>query len=88
MKGNKHIKSFNEHQENLNISDVSDSKLTHDDFLFRLFYFTNPDYEIVYRINDLIGEDSGDIRADWENTPEHIKQEIIGIIKSYILTMS
>jgi hypothetical protein len=88
MKGNKHIKSFNEHQENLNISDVSDSKLTHDDFLFRLFYFTNPDSEIVYRINDLIGEDSGDIRADWENTPEHIKQEIIGIIKSYILTMS
>ena len=26
MKDNKHIKSFNEHQENLNISDVSDSK--------------------------------------------------------------
>jgi hypothetical protein len=25
MKGNKHIQSFNEHQENLNISDVSDS---------------------------------------------------------------
>lgn len=25
MKDNKHIKSFNEHQENLNISDVSDS---------------------------------------------------------------
>ena len=25
MKGNKHIKSFNEHQENLNISDVSES---------------------------------------------------------------
>jgi len=72
----------------LHISDVSDSKLTHDDFLFRLFYFTNPDSEIVYRINDLIGEDFGDIRADWENTPEHIKQEIIGIIKSYILTMS
>ena len=88
MKDKKHIQSFNEHQENLNISDVSDSKLTHDDFLFRLFYFTNPDSEIVYRINDLVGEDSGDIRADWENTPEHIKQEIIGIIKSYILTMS
>jgi hypothetical protein len=30
MKDNKHIKSFNEHQENLNISDVSDS-----DFLLR-----------------------------------------------------
>ena len=86
MKDNR-IKRFNENSE-LNISDVSDSKLTHDDFLFRLFYFTNPDSEIVYRINDLIGEDSGDIRADWENTPEHIKQEIIGIIKSYILTMS
>jgi len=26
MKDNKHIKSFNEHQENLNISDVSESK--------------------------------------------------------------
>jgi hypothetical protein len=25
MKGNKHIQSLNEHQENLNISDVSDS---------------------------------------------------------------
>jgi hypothetical protein len=30
MKNNKHIQSFNEHQENLNISDVSDS-----DFLLR-----------------------------------------------------
>ena len=27
MKDNKHIKSFNEHQENLNISDVSDSSI-------------------------------------------------------------
>ena len=27
MKGKGHIQSFNEHQENLNISDVSDSKL-------------------------------------------------------------
>ncbi len=27
MKDNKHIQSFNEHQENLNISDVSDSDL-------------------------------------------------------------
>ncbi len=26
MRNNKHIQSFNEHQENLNISDVSDSK--------------------------------------------------------------
>jgi hypothetical protein len=28
MKGNKHIKNFNEHQENLNISDVMNSVLT------------------------------------------------------------
>lgn len=62
MKDNKHIPSFRQFNENLNISDASDSKLTHDDFLFRLFYFTNPDSEIVYRINDLLGEDSGDIR--------------------------
>jgi len=27
MKSNKHIQSFNEHQENLNISDVSDNKI-------------------------------------------------------------
>jgi hypothetical protein len=27
MKNKKHIQSFNEHQENLNISDVSDSKI-------------------------------------------------------------
>ncbi len=34
MKGNKHIQSFNEHQENLNISDVSDSKkINWDDFI-------------------------------------------------------
>jgi hypothetical protein len=29
MKGKGHIQSFNEHQENLNISDVSDSNYTH-----------------------------------------------------------
>ena len=33
MKDNKHIQSFNEHQENLNISDVSDSKTTAEDIL-------------------------------------------------------
>jgi len=31
MKDNKHIQSFNEHQENLNISDVSDSYSTDDE---------------------------------------------------------
>jgi hypothetical protein len=84
----KHLKTqqqLNEASENLNISE---SKLTDNDFLFRLFYFTNPDSEIVYRINDLLGEDTGNIQRDWENSPENIKQEIIGIIKSYILTLS
>jgi hypothetical protein len=33
MKDNKHIQSFNEHQENLNISDVSDSFLSPEEFL-------------------------------------------------------
>ena len=34
MKGKRHIQSFNEHQENLNISDVSDSqKINWDDFI-------------------------------------------------------
>lgn len=31
MKNNKHIQKFNEHQENLNISDVSDSKILYED---------------------------------------------------------
>ena len=30
MKDKRHIKSFNEHQENLNISDVSNSKINED----------------------------------------------------------
>ena len=30
MKDKRHIKSFNEHGENLNISDVSDSEIKHD----------------------------------------------------------
>jgi hypothetical protein len=33
MKDNKHIKSFNEHQENLNISDVRSSKLSFDEYV-------------------------------------------------------
>ena len=34
MKNNKHIQRFNEHQENLNISDVSDGqKINWDDFI-------------------------------------------------------
>ena len=87
MRRLKHLGSFGQFNENLNAPDVSDSKLTNDDFLFRLFYFTSPDSEIVYRINDLLGEDTGDVMRDWGNSPEQIKQEIIGVIKSYILTL-
>ena len=36
MKGNKHIQSFNEHQENLNISDVIDSDSSHN-YVFQLY---------------------------------------------------
>ncbi len=32
MKDNKHIKTFEQHQENLNISDVRSSKLNEDNF--------------------------------------------------------
>ena len=39
MKGDKHIQSFNEHQENLNIPDVSDSK--NDWFLGKAVYLRN-----------------------------------------------
>ena len=87
MRRLKHVEGFGQFNENLNASNVSDSKLTDDDFLFRLFYFTNPNSEIVYRINDLLGEDTGDVMRDWGNSPEQLKQEIIGIIKSYILTL-
>jgi hypothetical protein len=34
MKGKRHIQSFNEHQENLNISDVSDSYSTDGEMTF------------------------------------------------------
>ncbi len=88
MKTNKHIKSFGRFNENLDVSGFSESRLTDDDFLFRLFYFTMPDPDLVYIINDLLGEDTGDVRVDWKNSPNHIKQEIIDIIKSYILTLS
>ena len=42
MKGKRHIQSFNEHQENLNISDVSGSVSKEDEFLINgsgLFFF-------------------------------------------------
>ena len=42
MKDNKHIQSFNEHQENLNISDVSDSK---------------NEQELINMIEDIIGNE-------------------------------
>ena len=66
MKYNKHIKSFNEHQENLNISDVSRSTYPS---LYRLFEFlpkigygdkkqfkgTEKDLDLVYEIIESLG---------------------------------
>jgi hypothetical protein len=51
MKDNKHIQSFNEHQENLNISDVSDSeKLNKSKELLQglVLLSTSPDLEEVF----------------------------------------
>ena len=46
MKSNKHIQNFNEHQENLNISNVSDSqKLTYDE-LKKIF--VNNDFDFSH----------------------------------------
>jgi hypothetical protein len=50
MKDNKHIKSFNEHQENLNISDVSDSNKG-ENFIKKLIGFEK--YNYLKNNNDL-----------------------------------
>jgi hypothetical protein len=47
MKDKKHIKTFKEHQENLNISDVSESKLNNPHQMLVGFQYkiTEPDYD-------------------------------------------
>ena len=47
MKGKRHIQSFNEHQENLNISDVSESKLNnpHQMMVGSQYKITEPVYD-------------------------------------------
>jgi hypothetical protein len=67
---------------------MNGSELTDDDFLFRLFYFTGGHSEIKYQINYLLGEDTGNVMIDWENSSINTKKQIINIIKSYVLTLS
>lgn len=54
MKDNKHIQSFNEHQENLNISDVSGSeKLYSVDDIHKIIRYMNKNYS---KIEDELAE--------------------------------
>ena len=50
MKDNKHIQSFNEHQENLNISDVSDSKLQ------KVYVMSDENHNVVGVVSDFENE--------------------------------
>jgi hypothetical protein len=50
MKDNKHIQSFNEHQENLNISDVSESNSTKDKVVEMYISDFDMDEYIDYRL--------------------------------------
>jgi hypothetical protein len=62
MKDKRHIKKFNEHQENLNISDVISSKILKQidelDYKETFFIFNNQ-------------EDLQEGRTDWETMKEH-----------------
>ena len=61
MKDNKHIKSFNEHQENLNISDVSDGFLSPEEFL------------IEWEGKDDSTHPNNDIRDEWTKRINQLK---------------
>ena len=50
MKGKRHIQSFNEHQENLNISDVSESKSYSEEEVIQLLIKFNQE---IYEIEDV-----------------------------------
>ena len=70
MKGNKHIQSFNEHQENLNISDVSDSYSTDDEMTFSQM----GDYKrrIIKIVND-----------NWNLIEKEDYENVISILEKY-----
>ena len=61
MKDNKHIQSFNEHQENLNISDVSDDFLSPEEFL------------IEWEGKDDSTHPNNDIRDEWTKRINQLK---------------
>ena len=73
MKNNKHIQSFNEHQENLNISDVSHRNLWNEMIEIR---DKNKGTEIAKKADMLLSQynTAGGIR---------IKDEILNFIDSY-----
>jgi len=68
MKDKKHIQSFNEHGENLNISDVSDSKL-----------YTR--YEVIRLLEDLY-EDVAYSYNDYGRTD--FSKEAVEYVKTYM----
>ena len=56
MKDNKHIQSFNEHQENLNISDVSDSYLTLEEvkiLMIQSYIIGRDNHKVENDLNDM-----------------------------------
>jgi hypothetical protein len=59
MKDNKHIQSFNEHQENLNISDVSDSELNIGDNVITnlIGYENSPFHKVKGVVVEITGND-------------------------------
>lgn len=67
MKDNKHIKSFNEHQENLNISDVSSSKNIKMKTTLQEFLNENNDIPRFLTKDDYINVDNLDesLKGDW-----------------------
>ena len=70
----------------------SNAKIDDTDYLFRLFYYCNsadPKHrKLIYDINDMVGEDTGNMLNDWERSSAQTKTQIIGMIKEYILTLS
>ncbi len=70
MKDKRHIQSFNEHQENLNISDVSDSYSTDDEMTFS----QAGDYKrrIIKVVND-----------NWNLIEKEDYENVISILEKY-----
>ena len=74
MKNNKHIKSFNEVTENLNISDVSDSYSTDDETDDEMTFSQMGDYKrrIIKIMND-----------NWNLIEKEDYENVISILEKY-----